>query len=80
MNGLLGTPCKALRTLFVDKRYINALFNLIDHNQALDLQKFFNLVVGKIMYMRSFIIVYIKAHFYVGEIFSQCVSYHIYLA
>ena len=22
-----GTPCKALRTLFVDKRYINVLFN-----------------------------------------------------
>ena len=25
-NGLFGTPCKALRALFVDKRYINALF------------------------------------------------------
>ena len=24
-----GTLCKALRALFVDKRYINALFNLI---------------------------------------------------
>ena len=26
-NSLLETPCKALRTLFVDKRYINDIFD-----------------------------------------------------
>ena len=28
-NGLSGTRCKALRALFMDKRYINALFNFV---------------------------------------------------
>ena len=35
--GLSGTPCEALRALFVDKHYINALFNLINFNLFFDL-------------------------------------------
>ena len=29
-----GTPCKALRALFMDKRHINAVFNLRDHSDV----------------------------------------------
>ena len=39
LDGLSGTLCKALRALFVDKRYVNALFNINVNQRSLYFSK-----------------------------------------